>query len=31
VVAKDFIEPVREVLGMNGVPLVNYGNMFDNY
>ncbi len=31
VVAKDFIEPVREVLKANGVPFVCYGNMFDNY
>jgi hypothetical protein len=31
VVAKDFIEPVREVLEANGVSFVCYGNMFDNY
>jgi hypothetical protein len=31
VVAKHFIEPVREVLEANGVSFVGYGNMFDNY
>lgn len=31
VVAKDFVEPVREVLEANGVSFVCYGNMFDNY
>ncbi len=31
VVAKDFVEPVREVLKANGVSFVCYGNMFDNY
>jgi hypothetical protein len=31
VVAKDFIEPVREVLKANGVSFVGYGNMFDNW
>ena len=30
-VAKHFIEPVREVLEANGVSFVGYGNMFDNY
>jgi hypothetical protein len=31
VVAKDFVEPVRDVLKANGVSFVCYGNMFDNY
>jgi hypothetical protein len=31
VIAKDFIDSVREVLEANGVSFVCYGNMFDNY